>query len=119
MANIARNLNGQFFGFNLFGFNESMQYTVYKDNGGHYDWHIDKGILSSSPRKLSLVLQLSDPSEYEGGDLEIMISKDVIKLEKRKGLVWAFPSWVLHRVTPVTKGIRRTIVVWVTGPKFV
>jgi PKHD-type hydroxylase len=70
------------------------------------------------PRKLSVVLQLSDPSEYEGGDLEIMNCSEPTQVKKEKGLVTAFPSFMLHRVTPVTKGIRRTLVVWLTGPRF-
>lgn len=118
LAYIARMLNGQFFDFDLYGFVEHLQYTVYRAGGDHYTWHMDKGMKNSSPRKLSLVLQLSDPSEYEGGDLELMVSPEITKLEKRKGLVYAFPSWVMHRVTPVTKGTRRTLVVWVSGPKF-
>ena len=119
MAYIARMLNGQFFDFDLYGFVEDFQYTVYGPENDHYEWHMDKGAsLSGAPRKLSLVLQLSDPSEYEGGDIELMTSVNVTTLEKKKGIVHAFPSFVLHRVTPVTRGIRRTLVIWVSGPKF-
>lgn len=115
---ISRQLNGQFFDFDLFGFVEHLQYTVYRDNGGHYDWHLDRGDCRMAPRKLSLVLQLSDPSEYEGGDLELSVGADPIQIERKKGLVVAFPSFVLHRVTPVTSGTRRSLVVWLSGPKF-
>lgn len=119
LAFIARQLNGQFFDFDLFGFVEDFQYTVYDSESSHYTWHMDKGTMGgSAPRKLSLVLQLSDPSEYEGGDLELMAGAEPIMAEKKKGLVYAFPSWVMHRVTPVTKGTRRTLVVWIAGPKF-
>lgn len=120
MAFIARNLNGQFFDFDLFGFGEHFQYTVYQTEDSHYTWHMDKGGVAdgSAPRKLSLVLQLSDPSEYEGGDLEFFTQANPIVAKKEKGIVYAFPSWIVHRVTPVTKGIRRTLVIWVTGPKF-
>lgn len=118
LAYISRQLNGQFFDFDLFGFVEHLQYTVYRDNGGHYDWHTDRGDMNLSPRKLSLVLQLSDPSEYEGGDLELFTCLEPTKVEKRKGLVVAFPSFTLHRVTPVTSGTRRSLVVWLSGPKF-
>lgn len=118
LAYIARHLNGEFFDFDLFGFVEHLQYTVYRDNGGHYDWHTDRGDMSLSPRKLSLVLQLSDPSEYEGGDLELLTSTEPTIMKKAKGLVIAFPSFVLHRVTPVTSGVRRSLVVWLSGPKF-
>lgn len=118
LAFVARQLNGQFFDFDLFGMVEHLQYTVYRDNGGHYDWHLDRGVTSPSPRKLSMVLQLSDPDEYEGGDLQVYTSAEPTTVVKQKGLVAAFPSFVLHRVTPVTKGTRRSLVVWVAGPKF-
>ena len=115
---IARQLNGQFFDFDLFGFAEDLQYTVYHDNGDKYDWHLDRGMSTFAPRKLSLVLQLSDPSEYEGGDLELFIGAEPVIVTKQLGLVIAFPSFVLHRVTPVTKGTRKTLVVWLTGSRF-
>lgn len=115
---IVNQLNGQFFNFDLTGFGEQFQYTVYHNDGGHYDWHMDKGHLSQQPRKLSLTIQLSDPSEYEGGDLEIMEGNKATKMGRTKGLVVAFPSWILHRVTPVTAGTRRSLVVWTGGPRF-
>jgi len=116
---IARQLNGQFFDFDLFGFVEDIQYTVYRENGGHYGWHLDRGSSGGqAPRKLSLVMQLSDPSEYEGGDLEVFTGLEPTQMEKKQGLVVAFPSFVLHRVTPITSGTRRTLVVWLSGPKF-
>jgi PKHD-type hydroxylase len=119
LAYVVRQLNGQFYEFNLSGFVEDFQYTVYDGKGDHYSWHIDKGYANnSSPRKLSLVLQLSDSSEYEGGDLEFFVSPTPTRAIKQKGLIYAFPSWILHRVTPVTSGVRRSLVLWVAGPKF-
>jgi PKHD-type hydroxylase len=72
----------------------------------------------SSPRKLSLILQLSDATEYEGGELQLKDSSDHTAVERKKGHLIAFPSYLLHRVTPVTKGIRRSLVVWISGPAF-
>lgn len=120
LAYIARQLNGQFYKFDLYGFAEDFQYTVYKsENQGHYNWHLDNGISTgSTPRKLSLVLQLSDPSEYEGGDLELFTNASIQQVDKTKGLIAIFPSFVLHRVTPVTKGVRKTLVTWICGPSF-
>lgn len=115
---IARSLNGQFFGFDLFGFHEDLQYTVYDGDGACYGWHRDKGETTQSPRKLSLVLQLSSPDEYDGGDLQLFLGNEPITLKKEKGLVYAFPSYVMHQVTPVTKGVRRSLVVWLVGPRF-
>lgn len=121
LAYILRNLNGQFYKFDLYGFSEDLQYTVYEENTkGHYTWHRDNGVASigAVPRKLSMVLQLSDPSDYEGGDLEIFTAAEPQQVKKAKGLIAAFPSYTLHRVTPVTKGTRKTLVVWATGPSF-
>jgi len=111
-------INGQYFQFDLFGFVEHLQYTVYGDKDAHYTWHIDKGRMQTSPRKLSVVIQLSDPSEYDGGNLQFMTGCDPENAKKEKGMLYAFPSWVLHRVTPVSGGIRRSLVVWLSGPKF-
>lgn len=115
---IGRMLNGQFFEFDLYGFVEDIQYTVYQSGSDKYEWHMDKGNLNAPPRKLSLVVQLSDPSEYEGGDLEFMVQFEPITAEKKKGLIYAFPSYVMHRVTPVTAGTRKTLVIWLCGNKF-
>jgi PKHD-type hydroxylase len=116
---VARQLNGQFFDFDIWGFSEDLQYTIYDSSNSHYTWHVDHGgNTNRPPRKLSLVLQLSDPHDYEGGDLEILTDSEPLRVDKERGLVTAFPSYVLHRVTPVTRGIRKTIVVWLTGPRF-
>lgn len=118
---IARQLNGQYFQFDLTGFHEDLQYTTYQSsNEGFYDWHIDKGYVEngSPPRKLSMVVLLSKEDEYEGGDLELLTSREAVKLDKTQGVVHVFPSFVLHRVTPVTAGTRRSLVVWLVGPKF-
>lgn len=120
LAYIAGQLNGQFYKFDIHGFNEEFQYTVYDSKYlGHYTWHQDYNTQNrGSPRKLSLVLQLSDPSEYEGGDLEILASGQPTSVKKEKGFVVVFPSFMLHRVTPVTSGIRKTLVVWICGNSF-
>jgi len=121
MAWVARLLNGQFYKFDLYGFNEHMQYTVYDGKkNDHYTWHQDSGVMggSNSPRKFSLILQLSDPSDYVGGDIEIYSNPQPGLVDKQKGLIVAFPSYTLHRVTPVTHGLRKTLVVWACGPSF-
>ena len=121
---IAQQLNGQYYDYDLWGINEDVQYTVYTHNDkGFYTWHQDSfqtikdNIDQRLPRKFSLTFQLSDPSEYEGGDLCIH-DGNVKRAGKEIGLAVAFPSWTLHCVTPVTKGIRRSLVVWICGPKF-
>lgn len=121
LAHVVSSLNSQFFHFNLTGFGESLQLTNYDEkNSGMYGWHVDFGEEPTSPsRKLSIVLQLSDPVDYEGGVLELMPdSNQIKKLRKQRGLLVAFPSWTLHQVTPVTSGNRQSLVAWITGPNF-
>jgi PKHD-type hydroxylase len=110
--------NSEFYKFNITEISEHIQYTVYNSTEqGHYDWHVDMGP-NKARRKLSLVCQISDPSEYEGGELQINAGEIMIP-EKTKGTVIIFPSYLLHRVTPVTKGTRRSLVLWIEGPAFI
>lgn len=114
---IINTCNNEFFQFRLHEMIENIQYSVYNsEDNGYYDWHTDMG--SSNNRKLSLVCHLSDPSEYEGGELQINMSGKSIDTEKGLGNIIIFPSYLVHRVTPVTKGVRRTLVLWVAGPPF-
>lgn len=115
---IARSVNGMFWRFDITGFNEDLQYTRYNCDGDFYGWHVDGGMSSNDPpRKLSMVVQLSSPDEYEGGDLQIH-GQCLSTVQKAQGLVTVFPSYTLHQVTPVTAGIRRSLVVWLCGPAF-
>lgn len=121
LAHTVSSLNAQYFRFDLTGFGEPAQLTNYDSaEHGMYGWHVDfNGDFNSPSRKLSLVLQLSDPSEYEGGALELQPStSEIVKMQKRRGLISVFPSWTLHQVTPVTWGLRQSLVLWVTGPTF-
>lgn len=119
LAFVARQINSKFYNFDLYGFLEDLQFTVYKESTeDHYTWHIDMADQAPAARKLSLVLQLSDPSEYEGGELQTMSGPNPSVVDRQKGLIAAFPSYMLHRVTPVTKGTRYSLVVWICGPSF-
>lgn len=104
--------------FDINHFKDSIQYTEYHDDNGHYDWHMDLGPYPFSTRKISITVQLSDPSEYEGGDFQIRYGNQEITLPKEKGTILLFPSYMLHRVTPVTKGVRKSLVLWVGGTTF-
>lgn len=116
-------INEKHFGFELFGLTELFQYTVYHgdpNEGGHYTWHRDANPKNADLlRKLTFVLQLSDPSDYKGGDLQLMSKGVEQTVEKKRGLVVAFPASAIHRVRPVTKGTRRSLVLWISGPDFV
>ena len=97
---------------------ENLQLTNYNDTEkGMYGWHLDYNSKDSS-RKLSMVVQLTDPSEYEGGNLQIKVNNDPVNVRKQRGLIAIFPSYVLHQVTPVTQGTRQSLVAWVEGPAF-
>lgn len=118
LSHIASRLNEDYFGFDLTGFGEHIQMTNYSsENQGEYKLHQDFGGDRAS-RKLSMVMQLSDPSDYDGGELQIMINGRLTPMQKKRGLIIAFPSWTLHQVTPVIRGTRQSLVTWVSGPGF-
>jgi len=123
LLNIATMVNNRFYNYDLLGF-DYVQYTEYDGEGTKYDTHIDM-ILGDGlsvelliPRKLSFSLILSDPSEYEGGDLELYNGAGKMTPEQVAGRIIAFPSFVPHAVTPLISGKRKSLVFWAVGPKF-
>jgi len=115
---------------------EALQYTTYEAPGSHYDWHIDhtepytggphKGLM----RKVSVTVQLSSPEDYEGGGFEQMylgkssdgsVDKQISSLDAitSRGSILVFPGHVYHRVLPVSKGTRRSLVAWAVGKPYV
>lgn len=118
MQAVIRKVNRQVYQFDLEGFREAFQYTVYHGaEGGHYDWHIDWGP-NRVQRKLSASVQLSDPGHYEGCDLQFHGVREIETAPRERGAVIVFPSFIQHRVTPCTRGTRKAIVVWTSGPQF-
>ena len=117
LAAVTWTLNQQSYRFEISAV-EKLQYTVYHANeGGHYDWHVDHGP-TGRRRKLSLSLQLSSPADYEGCELQVHASNRIDTAPKDRGALIAFPSYTLHRVTPITTGIRKALVIWCSGPRF-
>jgi PKHD-type hydroxylase len=117
LGDVAAKLNAQYYRFELTGFGEGLQLTQYdQSESGMYGWHQDYG--GGISRKLSLVLQLTDPAGYEGGNLQVMTTGNPVNVRKQRGLIAAFPSFVLHQVTPVTQGNRQSLVAWVSGSPF-
>lgn len=104
------------FRFDISHFGEPIQFTKYKE-GGLYKWHEDIGGGKSSIRKLSVVINLSDPRSYTGGELQIFSSRNE-KINNSLGGAIVFPSFKEHRVTPVKSGTRYSLVSWVSGPRF-
>lgn len=119
LAHVVSALNSQYYRFDLTGFGEALQLTNYdQSEQGMYGWHTDYGGGRNISRKLSLVLQLADPSQYEGGNLQVITGMEPVNVRKQRGLIVAFPSYVLHQVTPVTQGNRQSLVAWISGPAF-
>ena len=102
--------------YDLTGF-EALQVASYSE-GGHYDWHMDLGKGPTSTRKLGISLQLSDGNEYEGGDVEFRGGGAPPIAPRDIGTMIVFPSFMHHRIVPVTLGIRYSLVAWVHGSPF-
>jgi len=104
------------YGFDLSALRE-LQITKY-NVGGKYDWHHDVIPVYPCQRKLSMIIQLSDGSEYEGGDFEFRddTTEPIASKLRDKGSILIFPSMMMHRVTPITEGVRKSLVAWVEGP---
>ena len=97
-----------------------IQFTEYHGSDHqYYNWHIDVDFARDKAydRKLSCIIQLTDPSEYEGGELQIA-GAEIPENFKERGSVIVFPSYMEHRVTPVTKGTRYSLVSWIEGPRW-
>jgi len=116
VAAYVREANKECFGFELTGFGEDAQAATYTV-GDHYDWHLDVG-RQCTWRKLSVSIQLSPSDAYTGGDLELQYGRVPKKMPRDQGAVVVFPSYLLHRITPVTSGTRQSLVVWVSGVPF-
>ena len=115
---IMKTTNGNHFGFDGMEINELAQYTEYPE-GGFYDWHVDNDVnMQHEPpvRKISMTLLLSPESEFEGGDLELMKEGKIAKL--KQGHAVFFASFIRHRVKPVTRGRRQSLVMWFGGTPF-
>ena len=107
--------NRNHFGFGDIRITENAQFTEYPE-GGFYDWHMDCDIVFSHEppvRKISMTILLNHPSEFEGGELQVGAKTKPNPLEQGKGI--AFASFINHRVQPVTRGVRQSLVVWFGG----
>ena len=103
---------------------EDVQHTRYHhEDQGHYNWHVDTfwdNKMTLYDRKISVIIQLADGDDYEGGDFLIdpqypAPPQDVLR---KKGTVFVFPSFIRHKVEPVTAGTRKSFVTWIEGPAF-
>jgi len=104
------------FGFDIRSVFEIQFTEYYGSENSHFDWHQDVAwnVSWEMQRKITLVVQLSDPSEYEGGGFE-MHEQGLLEGFRKRGSILAFPAFTHHRVTPVTKGTRLSLVSWCEG----
>ena len=115
---IIKQTNGNHFGFDGMQITEMAQYTEYPE-GGFYDWHVDNDVnmINEPPvRKISMTCLLSSENEFEGGDLELMSEGKVAKI--KQGHPVFFASFIRHRVAPVIRGNRKSLVMWFGGTPF-
>ena len=140
--NLSKKLNGaikvantQYFNYQI----ESLDKLIFLKYGvdSNYTWHTDIGAKKASLRKLTAIVQLSDKDEYDGGELEFGITNstdcqcidkqhctaeckgDLVRARKSQGTLIIFPSFLSHRVTPITNGVRYSLVSWMEGDTYV
>ncbi len=113
--------NKTHFDFEISGITHNLQLIEYdikdEQNPGHYNWHVDAGNGDVAVRKISYVAQLSNPSDYEGCELIVNNFGHEITATKERGSIHMFPSYMVHKVTPITKGKRFSLVIWVHGSR--
>jgi PKHD-type hydroxylase len=126
LAALAERANRRY-GFDLTGFGEDLQFTIYDRPGAFYSWHQDGLDGNVATRKLSIVVQLTEPDEYRGGELQLFdVAEDYddeeldafTALTAERGTAVVFPSFEYHRVLPLRRGVRHSLVAWVSGPPF-
>jgi PKHD-type hydroxylase len=114
----AQECNRQFFCVDLKGVEANIQLARYDSSDqGFYDWHTDFAGIRPL-RKISVSIQLSRAEDYDGGELELLYGTRPQPMDKRRGSFIAFPSFLLHRVTPVTRGTRWSLVAWILGARW-
>jgi PKHD-type hydroxylase len=122
VQSLVLHINSLYFRYDLSAI-MAFQYTTYDQvEGSRFDWHQDYGVDPSGkgpdPRKLTLSLQLSQASAYEGCELQTQLGELAFSAPKERGTLVCFPSYVAHRVTPITAGVRKAMVMWAVGPEF-
>tara|TARA_X000001382_G_scaffold1563_1_gene1882 strand:- start:8098 stop:8685 length:588 start_codon:yes stop_codon:yes gene_type:complete len=108
--------NDELWNFDLIGFKDSPQYTKYESPGGKYDWHMDIMGSGINHRKVSFVCELG--TNFQGGKLQFKTGAGHQEIDLNYGDAVLFPSFYLHRVTPLTKGTRESLVQWISGKPY-
>ena len=120
VASIVSFANKYHFDYDLTGITHEIQlieYSADEEIKGHYDWHVDCGTGEPSTRKISFTAQLSDPKEYDGCELVINNHGTEMTGTRERGSIHLFPSYMTHKVTPITRGTRYALVIWIHGSR--
>lgn len=117
LAAAAQQFNQLYFGIDITGVGAVQLARYDAQDEGFFDWHMDFGEPAVN-RKISITVQMSAPEDYEGGELELFFHSQTYKAPRDRGMGIAFPSWVVHRVSPVTRGTRWSLVCWISGPRW-
>jgi PKHD-type hydroxylase len=115
LLSLANKVN-EHYGFDVIAETLSMQYTRY-EAGGKIGWHDDYDCASANPRKISMTVQLSEATDYDGGALEFFPSGE-LPFSRCIGTTILFPSFLMHQVDTVTRGLRESLVAWFAGSNF-
>lgn len=110
-------INNTYFHFDIDSINEKMQFIKYNCHGHKFDWHMDR--YSGGPvRKFAVIIQLSNEEDYSGGSIELMLTREKTIMTKKIGSLIIFPSYILHRVSPILSGTRKSLLCLISGPSF-
>jgi PKHD-type hydroxylase len=115
MEDLTATIN-QFLGLDLSHLEPNLQLLQYDEND-QFDWHTDMGVHDLNTRKLTIVVQLADAMQYQGGGFEFY-GLGELSMSRLRGTVIAFPTFLLHRVQPILNGKRTALVAWCHGPRF-
>jgi PKHD-type hydroxylase len=118
VSNAVAVANSLHFDYSITGILHPIQLIHYKSDfeiPGHYDWHVDSGRGEPATRKISFTAQLSNPADYEGCELIINNHGNILEATKEQGSIHMFPSYQVHKVSPITRGNRFALVIWIHG----
>ena len=121
IADAARALNDQFWHFDVVGVTQPALQLIRYRKGQHQTWHRDGVDGTFQTRKLSISVQITPSSAFEGGELQFFDRETPTRIppeQLEEGTIIVFPSYLVHRVTPVTKGERLALVLWIDGPPY-
>ena len=129
LGSMARRVNDQNWNFDLTGSYEGMDIITYTAPTGSMGWHTDLFAgedTGMAARKLNMIIQLSDPNNYQGGELQLFVpglgnneDQTIYTAPRDQGKLIIFPTYIYHHVMPVTEGKRSSLVTYCHGKQFI